>query len=108
MASSIPTQARAVDPFASYNSDTVNTLTRTVNYGEDSIAYAKSCDVVLDATSITEVVLQTGFVYKDDVWINVSAQHTVDFTDSDHYYNFDSGFDEAGYYYIVLQYTFEK
>jgi hypothetical protein len=108
MASSIPTQTRAVDPFASYNSDTVNTLTRMVTYGEDGIAYAKACDVALDATSITEVVVKSGFVYKDDVWINITAQHTVDFTDSDHYYNFDSGFDEAGYYYIVLQYTFTK
>jgi len=108
MASSIPTQSRAVDPFASYNSDTVNILTRTVTYGEDGITGAKSCDVVLDSTSITEVVLQTGFLYKDDVWINISAQHTIDFTDSDHYYNFDTGFDEAGYYYIVLQYTFTK
>jgi len=108
MASSIPSQARAVDPFASYNSNTVNTLTRMVTYGEDGIATSKSCDVSLDATSNTQVVLQPGFVYKDDMWININAQHTVDFTDRDQYYMFDTGFDEPGYYYIVLEYTYAK
>ncbi|MCF8019862.1 MAG: hypothetical protein K9L62_10725 [Vallitaleaceae bacterium] len=44
----------------------------------------------------------------DDVWINISSQHVIDFTDSEHYYIFDTGFDEAGYYYIVLEYTFTK
>jgi hypothetical protein len=108
MASPIPIQNRAVDPFASYNSDTVNQLTRMVTYGEDGIAYSRSCNVSLDATSITEVVVKPGFIYKDDVWINITTSYTVDFTDPDHYYNFDSGFDETGYYYVVLQYTFEK
>jgi len=107
MASSIPSQARAIDPFASYNSDTVNVLTRMLTNGEDGISTALSCDVI-DSTSTTEVILQPGFVYIDDVWINISAQHTVDFTDSNHYYNFDTGFDETGYYYVVLEYTYAR
>jgi len=107
MASSIPSQARAVDPFASYNSNTVNVLTRMLTYGEDGISTALSCDVI-DSTSTTEVVLEPGFVYMDDVWINISAQHTVNFADSNHYYNFDTGFDEAGYYYIVLEYIYQR
>jgi len=111
MASSIPSQARAVDPFASYNSNTVNTLTRMLTYGEDGIATSKSCDVTLDSTSNTKVVLNPGFVYKDDVWINIESQHVVDFNDSDHYYNWSQpslGFNEVGYYYIVLEYTYAK
>jgi len=44
----------------------------------------------------------------DDVWINISSQHTVDFTDSEHYYNYGTGFDENGYYYVVLEYTYAK
>ena len=108
MASSIPSQARAVDPFASYNSDTVNTLTRMLTYGDNGLATPRSCDITIDATSNTQVVLQPGFVYMDDVWINIDTQHVVDFTDSEHYFNFDTGFDEAGYYYIVLDYVYQK
>jgi len=108
MASSIPSQARAVDPFASYNSNTVNTLTRMLTYGENGIATPLSCDVTLDSTSNTQVDLQPGFVYQDDVWINIESQHVVNFDDGDHYYNFDTGFDEAGWYYVVLEYTYAK
>ncbi|MHA1817188.1 MAG: hypothetical protein ACTSX1_14395 [Candidatus Heimdallarchaeaceae archaeon] len=108
MASSIPSQARAVDPFATYNSDTVNTLTRMLTYGENGIATPLSCDVALDSTSNTQVVLQPGFVYQDDVWINIDAQHVVDFTDLDQYYDSGAGFDEAGWYYVVLEYTYAK
>jgi hypothetical protein len=108
MASNIPSQARAVDPFASYNSNSVNMLTRAVTHGEDGISSALSCDVIADAVSNTKVIVQPGFVFSDDVWIHISAQHTVDFTDSDHYFNFDTGFDEAGYYYIVLEYIYQK
>jgi len=105
MASSIPSQSRAVDPFASYNSDTVNTLTRMLTYGENGLATAVSCDVI-DSTSNTEVILKPGFVYKDDMWIYISANHIVDFTDPAQY---SSGFmNEIGYYYIVLDYTFVK
>jgi len=107
MASSIPSQLRAVDPFASYNSNTVNKLTRMVTYGDDGLANAVSCDVLLDSTSNTQVVLHPGQIYKDDVFIDIE-RHTIDFTDSDHYYNFDTGFDMAGYYYIVLEYTYQK
>jgi len=106
--SSIPSQDRAVDPFASYNSDTVNELTRMLTYGEDGLATNKSCDISLDSTSNTKVNLSTGFLYKDDVRIEITAEHIVDFTDSNQYYNFDTGFDEAGYYYVVLEYIFVK
>lgn len=108
MASSIPIQDRAVDPFASYNSNTVNELTRMLTYGEDGLATTKSCDISLDSTSNTLVNLSTGILYKDDVRIEITAEHVVDFKDSIQYYNFDTGFDEAGYYYIVLEYTFVK
>ncbi len=108
MASSIPSQARAIDPFASYNSDTVNTLTRMLTYGENGIATALSCNVIRDLPSETQVILEPGFLYQQDVWMHITANHTVDFTDPDHYYNFDTGFDEAGWYYIVLDYTFVK
>jgi hypothetical protein len=108
MASNAPTQVRAVDPFASYNSDTVNKLSRMLTFGEDGLAITRACDVILDTTSSTQVTLLPGVVFKDDVWIEISSQHTVDFTDSEHYYDFDTGFDEPGYYYVVLEYIFAK
>ncbi len=106
MASNIPSQTRAVDPFASYNSNIVNTLTRMVTYGNDGLANANSCDV--ETWTTTSVRLKPGYIYKDDVWINITDFHTIDFTDSDHYYNFNTGFDESGIYYIVLEYSYVK
>jgi len=67
-----PNQTRAVDPFSSYDSDTVNKLTRIVTHGEDAIEIAKACDVVLDATSNTSVIVTPGVIYKDDVWVWIS------------------------------------
>ena len=107
---SIPTQVRAVDPYASYNSDTVNKLTRMLTYGggTDGLSKRTSCDIQLDTTSVTQVILTPGEVYKDDVWINFTQDHIVDFTNQDEYYNFDTGFDETGWYYVVLSYTYQK
>ena len=108
MASSTPTQVRAVDPFASYNSDTVNKLTRIINLGEDCLESAKACDVTLDSTSTSQVVMQPGVAYKDDVWLDFTAQHTVNFNDPDHYYDFNIMNITTGYYYVVLSYTYQR
>jgi len=109
MASNIPQyQIRAVDPFSSYNSDTVNKLTRAVTHGEDGISITRDCDVILHPTINTQVILTPGVVFKDDVWINITSPHTVDFTDPEHYHDFSSGFDEPGWYYVVLQYKYLK
>lgn len=109
MASSTPTQVRAVDPFASYNSDTVNKLTRIINLGEDCLENARACDVVLDSTSTSKVVVKPGVVYKDDVWIDITTQHTVDFDDyGNQYYSFNPMKLINGYYYIVLSYTYQR
>jgi len=107
---SIPTQVRAVDPFASYNSDTVNKLTRMLTFGNglDGLSRRGACDVFLDSTSSTRVTVTPGDVYKDDVWISITSEHAVDFTEPDEYYNFDTGFDEIGWYYIVLSYKYQK
>ena len=108
MASNTPSQIRAVDPFSSYNSDTVNKLTRMKTFGQDVLATANGCNIIIDSTSDTQVILLPGAAYKDNVLIEVLSQHIVDFTDPDHYYSFGTGFDEAGYYYIVLSYTYQR
>jgi hypothetical protein len=113
---SIPTQVRAVDPFASYNSNTVNKLTRMLTYGQgnDGLSKRTSCDVISLGSSggypgIYEAVISPGEVYKDDVWISITEEHTVDFLDQDQYYNTSTGFfNQEGYYYIVLEYEYQK
>ena len=112
MAASIPSQERTVDPFASYNSNTVNHHTKMITLDNDVIANISSLRVTdaMDATS-TAVFVSTGIAYKDAVLIQMTAQGTVDFNTADHYYDWDSpglGFDENGYYYIILNYVYVK
>ena len=107
--SSKPSQIRTIDPFAEYNSNVANRLTRMLSGNENVLMSANSLALTQDSTSPLKVaVVQTGYVFKDDVFIEISANHEVDFRDSDNYINFDTGFDEAGYYYIVLEYTYVK
>jgi len=111
MASSIPTQSRAVDPYASYNSNVVNQLTGIVTRGADVLDYYNSLQVIPDSTSaIDHVVVLPGIVYKDDMLIDITSQHTVDFTDITQYVSAsgDPFNVEDGIYYIVLEYTYVK
>ena len=111
MASSIPVQTRAVDPYASYNSNIVNQLTGIVTRGSDSLDTCNSLQVVPDSTSVLDhVTVLPGTVYKDSVFISIESQFTVDFTDPDHYFNASgSPFNtEPGIYYVVLEYAYVK
>ena len=45
MASNIPEQTRVVDPFASFNSDTVNQLTKMITQGDNGLTTTKGLDV---------------------------------------------------------------
>jgi hypothetical protein len=106
--SQYPTQTRAVDPFASYDSDTVNTLTRMATQGEDLLFSPRGMDVIADSTSPNDYVnITEGSCFKDDVWIQITAEHQVDFNNALHYFG-GSIIKEPGYYYIVLEYEFVK
>jgi len=106
--SQYPTQTRAVDPFASYNSDIVNRLTRMLTQGEDLLFSPRGMDVIADSTSPNNYVNVTvGSCFKDDIWIQITAQHQVDFDNALHYFG-GSIIKEPGYYYIVLEYEFVK
>lgn len=108
MASSYPDQARAVDPFASYNSNVVNQLTGIVTRGSNAIDYHNSLQVT--SSDSTSVLVLPGIIYKDDMLIEITSQFTVDFTDPSHYVtpptNPFTG--PAGRYYIVLEYSYIK
>lgn len=106
MATPVPVQTRTVDPFASYNSNVVNVLTRIVTGGNDTI-------LGINPVEITRVDNDTlrcnpGMVIKDDVLIELN-QHDIQFTDNQHYVNQVPGiWNEAGYHYIVLEYVYIK
>jgi len=102
----VPTQERSVDPFASYNSNTVNKLTKMISFGSDVLADPNALRLTLLSGSTVRV--SAGQCIKDHTLIDVSASLVLDFTDSDYYYNFDSGFNQDGYYYVVLSYRYVK
>jgi len=107
--SSIPSQERHVDPFASYNSDTVSKLTQMITRGKNGLAATKDLDIVSDSTSpTTHVVVKPGYVFKDNILIEIKSDFRLDFTDSASYVSFTTGFDEDGWYGIVLDYTYVK
>ncbi|MCK5608390.1 hypothetical protein KAR91_41290 [Candidatus Pacearchaeota archaeon] len=109
MASTIPEQYRAVDPFASYNSNTVNQLSEIRSRAENVLDIPCGLDVVIDSTSpLDTVIVKPGYAFKDDIIITVTEDHTVDFNDTDQYISFDIAEIIAGYYYIVLEYTYVK
>lgn len=101
-----PSQLRTVDPYASYHSNVVNKLTRLVTRGTNCIHSKYAVDVALDATSDHEIVVSTGECFKDDVLIELTAQHHVDFRDAS---NYATGYVVApGIWYVVLDYVYSK
>ena len=108
MASSIPNQNRVIDPFASYNSNVVNKITEIVTQGTEGLLTTNSLQVTFDSTSpLNTVVVSPGYIIKDDVLINITEDHQVDFTDPDQYIS-TGVWPQIGYYYIVIQYTYVK
>lgn len=108
MANNIPTQTRTVDPYSSYNSNVVNQLTRMITREQDCIDHLHAIDVVIDsAVPLTHFIVSSGQCYKDDVIVQVTADFNVNMEDPD-FYTTPSIFNEAGYYHILLSYTYVK
>ena len=107
MGNPVPSQTRAVDPYASYHSNVVNRLTQMVTAGRNCLFGTHAMEVVIN--SITQVGVTTGQCFKDNVLIEMTAGLNIDMNDSDFYVDPSSGFwNEAGYYYIVLDYQYNK
>lgn len=103
----VPTQIRTIDPYQDYNSNAVNRLTQMVTNGLDCIIGATSADISIDpANPTTKLILSAGEFFKDDVYIQITSNFTIDMTDPDFYV---AGVrDEAGIYYIVVDYVYTK
>lgn len=108
MANIYPIQTRSVDPYASYNSNSVNRLTRMITRGNSCLHDIYSIDVEIDSTSpLTCVVVKEGTAFMGDVYIKIESDLVVDFEDSDFYLDVNP-FNEDGYYYVVLDYYYVK
>jgi hypothetical protein len=90
----------------------VNQLTGIVTRGSNALDYYNSLQVVPDSTSVLDhVEVLPGIIYKDDMLIEVTSPHRVDFTDPSQYVvppisTFLNP--QVGIYYIVLEYTYVK
>lgn len=108
MANIYPSQTRSVDPYSSYNSNSVNRLTRMITRGDNCLHDIFSIDVEIDSTSpLTFVVVKEGVAFMSDVYIKINSDFRVDFEDRDFYLDVNP-FNEAGYYYVVLDYYYVK
>jgi len=103
-------QERSIDPFASYYSSVVNQIHRLVTRGEDCLHSPRAMDVIADSTSPSDtVVVTTGGLFKDDVYIENSANFQVDLTDLDFYAPGTlTAWDSTGYYYITVSYNYTR
>jgi len=107
MADALP-QTRAIDPFASYYSDQVNKLTRSVTQGRDCLHFTNTINVYMDTTSPTDfVIVSKGQCYKDDVIIELTEDYRVDLTDEDFYVSMGE-LNQAGFYYLCLEYDYVR
>ena len=106
MGNPIPIQTRSVDPYASYNSNVVNALTRIISNGQNVIL--SSFPIRVEKLTPTTARVYEGKCIKDDVLIEIE-QIDIDFADVDYYASAGgSAFLEDGMYYIVLDYTYAK
>jgi len=106
----IPTlyQERAVDPFASYHSNVVNQLVRVVTKGKDCILQPRALDVIPHTTNPeSKVIVTSGFCIKDNVLIWIKQDYEVDFNNVD-FYPVGGNFNKVGYYFVCLDYTYQK
>lgn len=109
MSLEFPQQERAIDPYSSYNSNVVNRLTRLITRGTNCLHGTHAIDVYLDPVSpLTNLIVSQGQAFKDDVLIELTNDHNVDMSNSDFYINHLNPWNESGYYYVCLEYTYAK
>jgi len=101
-----PSQLRTVDSYSEYNSNVVNRLTRIVTTGRNCLRNLPALQVT--ETSDTTVQISTGMCFKDDVVIEIETAFNVDLEDLDFYIEGGPAWNEAGYYFVLLSYIYEK
>jgi hypothetical protein len=97
-----------VNPFEEYNSNVVNRFTKLIaSYpnDQDCIFSGDRVEVTLDSTS--EVTISAGTLFKDDVFIKLLNDISVDFSDPAYYIG-GASFNKTGYYYVTIRYVYDK
>jgi len=98
-------QSRAVDPFASYDSDIVNRHLESLTLNENCILTGLYPTIV-DQTNIK---VPLGFCVKDNVLIRFTQDIAIDLTDVNWYSNPASGgLTTTGIYYVVVSYRYQQ
>ena len=102
----IPEQSRAIDPFASYYSNSLNSaLTKLVTANQNCLFSANTIEVTTDYN--LEFDISPGICIKDNVTIEITDAFTCDISDPAFFLD-SAAADEVGYYYITLRYTYIK
>ncbi len=103
----IQSQIRAVDPFASYNSNVVSRLTRVLTRNINCIHQQTDFDVTLNTTfPTTQLDIAPGILFISDILIEVTAPFTVDFMDADFYEPSTIPMDSTGEYLLTIKYEY--
>jgi hypothetical protein len=105
MGNPVPSQIRSVDPYASYDSNVVNHLTRMISDGKNILLSPSPIDVSWINTTFVRVAM--GKAIMDDVLIETTGVLDVDLSDIDFYIS-GGGWGEIGNHLIVLQYEYQK
>lgn len=110
MALLTPTQTRTLDPYTEERwSSNVNRLTRLVTGGNNIIVQPET-SFRLTISDASTVVVHPGLFVKDDCLVHISADYTLDFSDStgNLYIDDTGGMDQEGYYFILIQYAYTR
>jgi len=106
MGNPVPSQIRSVDPYASYDSNVVNKLTRIISDGENILLSPSPIDV--SYVNTTTVKALEGKAIMQDVLIEIQDLN-IDLSDIDFYLDSSGGiWNETGYYLVVLHYEYQK
>jgi hypothetical protein len=103
-----PEQERAIDPFSQYRwSQNLNRLSRAVTGGRNAVHFADR-SFKLTKMDWKTVTVDPGIAFKDDVLIHIKELVELDFTNNEYYIDPTGTMEAAGYYYIVLQYYYNR
>jgi hypothetical protein len=106
MGNPVPSQIRSVDPYASYDSNVVNKLTRMISDGNNILLSPSPIDVSL--TNTTTIKALEGKAIMQDVLIEIQDL-PIDLSDIDFYLDSSGGiWNETGFYLVVLHYEYQK
>ena len=108
MSLTAPTQQRALDAYSdSRYSSSINRISRLITGGVDMILFQETSFTAL-RTAWNTLSIGGGIAVKDDVLIMTSESYVLDFDDNDYYVDTTGEMEEAGRYYVVMEYNYSR